>query len=506
MKMGQFLTGFLCAFLVGCGGGDGPAADPNVLSVFKPGDDGSEGTLRWAIQKSNQSPGQYTIQVGSKGNETLIIKPSSELPAIIGPAKILGAWSGSGSPTVVLDGSGWLNMSDVVAPGLPKACPGENPGQYGPNARMIRNVGLKVRDSKSVEIAGFEVRNFCIGIMLHRSSNNFVHHMRLYKNVGTSGILLTGDDETAAGGATVGRTDGNRIEDNYFLNNPDGLDTSRGVSNTTIRRNTLIIDTDGFPSSGMEATSDGLIVEDNVIQGYATGLIVYGADNAFRRNKISDNALAVQHFGGTRNLFEENVVKDNRAGMALTARGAQLTLTKNQIFGNGKDISICGPNNTGTTTSRDGGVCREFDWLTSQFSINMTNLAAPAINDMAADCSDALPDCNLPQNRPEALTASWSSGGYVIGGQLASRPNEKFLLEFFASRSAGPLGKGEGEVFVGTQEVVTDAAGSVKFSFASGAKDPLKDGTKTVYFTAIATRVSNKTSSDFSMPQSASSP
>lgn len=506
------------AVMTGCGGGGDddatspPPPDPNVLAVTKGSDDASEGTLRWAILKNNAEPGRYRIALQPPTTGDLVIKPTSLLPGIVGPAKLQGPWTGQGMPTVILDGSAAIDLSVFVAPGLPKNCPGETAGQYGPNARSLQGAGLKVRDSHSVEFSGFEVRNFCIGIMLHRSSKNHIHHMRFYKNLGTSGVLLTGDDETPAGGSVANSVDGNVVEFNTFLNNTDGLDTSRGPTNTVIRGNSLIIDADGYPSSGMEATSSGLLVEDNLIQGYATGMILAsGNDNVIRRNKLINNALAVHHFNGTRMLLEENEVRGNRAGLMLAVNNSNsITLTKNRLYDNGKDISACGPTNNGSTTSRDGGVCYEFDWLTSQFSLH-TNMVGrgpgPVIaNDDGSTCDDGAPDCSGSLNRPVISRSFWNAGGFVLAGSIHSRPNEKFRIEYFASHAAGPLNLGDGEFFLGQQEVTTGADGRITLNLTTGTSDPLKDGTRGVFFTATATRLSTGQTSDFSAPQLAVAP
>lgn len=92
------------------------------------------------------------------------------------------------------------------------------------------------------------------------------------------------------------------------------------------------------------------------------------------------------------------------------------------------------------------------------------------------------------------------STGFLVSGTLASRPNEKFSIEVFASHSDGIDGRGEGEVFLGKVDASSDAAGLARFSLTTST-DPLKDGTRSVYFTATATRSSNGQTSEFSRPQ-----
>lgn len=493
--------------LAACGTGDAnvsPDARP-ALTASKAVDDGSEGTLRWAILKSNAEPGKYRIVLTPPLGGELVIKPASQLPSIVGPVRIEGPWTGSGAPTVAVDGSTLLDLTVLKGPGIPAACPGEVAGQFGPNTRSLRNAGLQVVDSRDVEITGFEVRNFCTGIMTLRSHDNHIHGMRLFANLGAAGVLITGDDGTAAGGS-AGNSTHNVLENNVFLNNTDGLDIARGSSGTIVRSNTFAIDAQGTPSSGIEIlSSDNAVLEDNTITGYATALQLGGDGHAVARNTLTDNAIALQ-MGGTGYKLTGNVVHDNRTGVMQVAGGDNKlnTLSQNLIYANGKDIAKCGPLN-GATTVPDSGVCLDKEWLTSRIDFSLNGFGPSIPNDGAADCADRFPDCKLPQNYPVLANSAWQASGFVVRGSLDSRPNAKFSIEFFASHTAGIDNRGEGEVYLGKAEVTSDASGNAIFSFQTGT-DPLKDRTRNVYFTATATRASNGQTSEFSRPQRVAGP
>lgn len=341
MRTGILACALAALLLAGCGSGWDAEITPDkgtALVVNKAGDDGSDGTLRWAILKSNADPGKFKIVLTPPAGGELVIKPSAQLPAIVGPARVEGPWNGSGTPTVALDGSAWVDLTVLALPGAPLACPGEAPGQYGPNTRSLRNAGLQVVDSHDVELTGFEVRNFCIGIMSLRSHDNFIHTMRLVRNLGAAGILITGDDGSAAG-LSAGNSTHNVLERNVFLNNTDGLDIARGSARTTVRTNTFVIDADGIASSGIEViSSDNVVLEGNTLDGYATAMQLGGNGHTITGNKLVNNAIALQ-MGGTGYKVTGNVVRNNRAGVLQTTGGTKLeTLSANLIHGNGQDI------------------------------------------------------------------------------------------------------------------------------------------------------------------------
>ena len=141
---------------------------PDVLRVTRTADDGGEGSLRWAIERSNTAPGRFRIEIDPLGQTPHVIMLAAPLPAIKGPVEIEGlAWSRSGEFTA-LDGSGYIpDKGD-------ETCPGAVPGQFGTNVRTTTNPGLAIIDTQGVDISGLEVRNFCIGALIHRASGNVV--------------------------------------------------------------------------------------------------------------------------------------------------------------------------------------------------------------------------------------------------------------------------------------------------------------------------------------------
>jgi 3-dehydroshikimate dehydratase len=493
-------------------GGDGDArVFANVFRVYKGSDDGSPGTLRWAILKANQSPGLDKILIEPRGHRPLVIKPDALLPVIQGPLVIEGDrdWRRERgreghrdrAPDVVIDGSNFIDTSTI------QSCPGENPAQSGPNVRTVQKPGLAIVDTADVEVSGLEVRNFCIGILVWRSRNNFIHHNRLFNNIGGAGVMFTGDN--GAGGVTSGLTVNNVAAHNEFVDNGDGLELTRGSDQNLVSDNAFTMTPSGLtPSQGIETinSSENRIVR-NRFANFSDGIQMNGGNrNTIARNEFTGNSNGIT-LSGDGHLVERNVVHGNRLGIGPSAGNHRFT--ENSIFDNGQDILLC---NAGGT----GGVSPACNPSYPRLGIDLGRDGVTP-NDLATSCADGFPDCdtgpNGRQNFPMlGVPASSDSGLLVLKGSLASRPNQVYAIELFVNRSPGPVdGAGEGELFVGSVRVATDAAGNAVFSLPldpAGVVDRLSERVPggerrhhdrvEVYFTATATDTATGGTSEFS--------
>src|SRR4051812_33017329 len=153
-------------------------ATERLLRVTSAGDDGSPGTLRWAVESSNGTPDADIISIEITGAAPHAITLKSPLPPIKGPVRIEApAWKRTGE-FVGVDGSGY------IAPGGAESCPGATPGQFGANVRTMTSPGLQLIDTRDVEISGLEIRNFCIGILINRSTGVVIRDNRIARNRG----------------------------------------------------------------------------------------------------------------------------------------------------------------------------------------------------------------------------------------------------------------------------------------------------------------------------------
>ena len=179
-------------------------------------------------------------------------------------------------------------------------------------------------------------------------------------------------------------------------------------------------------------------------------------------------------------------------GIGPNAR-SRYTITENSIYDNGHPLLSLAGSAGGTTDPSSP----------TRLGIDVqSNGRTP--NDLPANCADGLPDCDTIQNPGmqnfPVLTpdSSWTATGIVLRGNLPSRPNQTFTIEFFANHSPNAAGQVEGERFLGSTQVTTDANGAALFAFNVPTGDPLGDGSALAHFTATATSATSGSTSEFS--------
>src|SRR6516165_8642628 len=467
---------------------------PEVLRVTRTADDKGEGSLRWAIERNNTAPGRFRIEIAPTGPAPHVIKPVSLLPAIKGRVAIEGAaWKRSGEFTV-LDGSGYIEDKGL------QTCPGAVPGQYGTNVRTTTNPGLALVDTEGVEISGLEIRNFCIGVLIHRSSGNFIHDNRIVANRGGAGVMLTGDDGN--GNPTATTTVHNKVQRNEFLDNGDGLELTRGAAFNLVADNVFrSTDANPEPSQGIEILlgNDNVVVS-NRFEGYSDGLQI----NWGHRNYIAANIFRNNTFGlslsGAGNVVDGNVISGNAVGIAVRP-GAEMTkasISHNAIYDNGQKIERCFAGGSCDPNLRKGGIVFGLPSGEHERYVGKRGVGvAPPPGSLAKICPDGAPNCQAPPNgglaAPTLERVRKRAGELIVQGELRGKPLSRFTVEVFGNRAAG---SGEGEIFLGQVAATSDAEGLGRFSLTV---DAAKLAGMPASFTATLTSADGATS-EFSQP------
>ncbi|HEV7664879.1 MAG TPA: right-handed parallel beta-helix repeat-containing protein, partial [Chloroflexota bacterium] len=283
------------------------------------------------------------------------------------------------------------------------------------------------------------------------------------------------------------------VENSLIYRTGDGMECTRGTSYTTYRNNTLwVTANDVSPrSQGIECAGAGnhhISILNNSFMGFSDGLqLNQASDVLVQGNRITATTYAITS-AGKNVVIKNNVISGNRMGIGPAATSS-VTISNNQIFNNGQPI-LSLPTSAGGTTNASSPALLGID----------LKVDGPTPNDLEDRCADHLPDCDGLQNYPVlSENSSWSSNGLTLVGSLASRPSATYTIEAFGNHQLNPAGFGEGELYLGTTSVTTDASGHASFTVSIPAGTQPADASQPLYFTVTATNPAGSTS-EFSAP------
>jgi CSLREA domain-containing protein len=361
-------------------------------------------------------------------------------------------------------------------------------------------------------------------------------------NVGRGIHTFAGGNQTTIGGDMPGagnvisgnRGDGvlmigseNKLQGNFIGtdatgtadlgNEGDGIEAAFGhylIGGTTPDARNVISGNqrNGLVLSGPSGTNN--VVQGNYIGTDVTGAVALGNGDA----GIRTNAVGLT-IGGTL-AGAGNVISGNGShGIFLDCCGDIRVLgnligtdvTGTIAMGNGGDgvrvdssghrIGGRGSARAGNTIAFNGGSGVFVESNPFSFNFERNAVLANSITANAAlgidldpagitpnDAGDADLGPNRLQNYP-VLTFVASGAGTTIEGTLNSAPNEVFKLDFFFNSACDPSGHGEGEAYIGSADVTTDAGGDTSFTVLFPS--PVPAGS---FVTATATDSNNNTS------------
>ncbi len=463
------LPACLLAWLPGAASAHQPEPVPaarQVLTVDRYADDEAKGSLRWAITTANQSPGTYRIEIAAVGAAPYVIKPTRALPEIKGPVAIIGLpWQQAGQH-VAIDGSAYVTGEGT------KACPGAVEGQYGTNVRTTTLPGLVLRDTQGVELAGLEVRDFCIGVLVNRASGSEIHDNRIVANKGGAGVMLTGDDGTGQSTATT--TLHNRIVRNEFVDNGDGLELTRGAAWNLVADNVFrSTDANAEPSQGIEILwgNDNAVVG-NRFENYSDGLqINWGNRNFISANTFTGNSIGVS-LTGRDNVVEGNTITGNGIGVAVRPQPTSLPnrISANLISGNGLKIERCQAGGACVPGQQRGAIVFGVPGLEHAIFVGSRGIGVdPDPAKKANICGDHVNDnCQPAPNggivAPVIDSARRSGKGLSIDGHFSGVASTVHRIEVFGNAKASD---DEAARYLGSLSVATDAQGQGRFNYTA---------------------------------------
>ncbi|HVK14876.1 MAG TPA: hypothetical protein VM597_39425 [Gemmataceae bacterium] len=512
--------------------------------------DAGAGSLRWAINHSNASPGGDVIAFDIPGGGVHTITPGSRLPGVTDPVVIAGHTQHgfAGTPLIELNGS----AAGAGRPGLVLA--GEASGSVvrGLVVNNFGGDGLRIR-ADDCRIVGNYIGTDATGTAVAGNAFNGV-------------ALQSGVSGNVIGGTTVGARNvisgngfdgvsingpGNRVLGNFIGTTADGTAelgnggtgvfvggggaTGNVIGGTATGSRNVISGNDGhgvwltgFDTSGnvvqgnyIGTTADGAAVLGNTLNGvfisYLAPNNVVGGNTAAARNVVSGNGgHGVEMFvAGT----SGNRVVGNRIGTAA-ASGADLGNGGDGVrFANGAGGNRVGgaASGTGNVIAHNGGAGVRVGSGTGNavlgnriFANTGLGIDLGPVGVTPNDFDDPDVGANHLFNFPLLYDAHqflvvvpYPGPGVItelvmrVRGSVNTETNRTVRIEFFVSPAADPSGHGEGTRFLGATTVTTGGTNTVSFNVLL----PTDDLFEGQVVTATATDLGTGDTSEFSAPQ-----
>lgn len=475
--------------------------------------DPPECTLRAAIQQANFDDGLDYIEFEISGDGPHTIQPASPLPDITDPVLIDGYTEPGASANTAESGSNAVLKIEIDG------------GSAGAGATGLAVVGA---DLSVVTIRGLAISNFTgAGILVDAPGvsieGNFIGTTvdgTADDGNDTQGIFVNAINATIGGGIAARNV--------ISGNGAQGLVLELETFNHEIRGNligTNAAGTAALPNdqNGIDHRGENSSFRENVVSGNAAdGIIVTeGGDNTFEGNFIGTNAAGTAEIPnavvglyvidsegntiGGEGSDEANVISGNGdTGLRLQGQETRFNVITGNYIGTNADGAELGNGTHGIAAVSSGmnfiggtsffdanviahnlgsGVVVSFELLLSTrkqilgnsiygngglgIDLDATDgdfLEADGVTPNDPDDTDTEAPNEL-QNFPVLDSATLTDDLLEISGSLNSVPNGEYLIEFFVSSGCDPSGHGEGETFVGREEISTDADGDATFDF-----------------------------------------
>ena len=488
----------------------GPVGPPPsagiVVNTESDSDDGTcdalHCSLREAINLANAQAGPdnifFDIPGGASAVDPHTIQPTSGLPTVTDAVVIDGTSEPDfrdcpEGPVVELDGTNAGAVDGIAITASGATVKGLTINRFGLNGiDLLLGDGHTIRCNRiGTDSTGtLDQGNGQNGIQAFGSSFNSIggrslSGRNLVSGNGTKGIWLRP-------GAFEGPSTNNTVEGNYIGTDADGEHAlGNGTFGISVDGDTNVVGGDGDGAgnvvsantiSGLEVRGAGNTLSGNRIGTSADGdaalgnsfhgIEIYGANNTIGEpgagNLVSGNlgeGIRMTSAGASGNVVESNFVgtfADGSGDLGNVSHGISMIFgaSDNRVGGTdeGAGNVISGNNRAGVMTIDNASLRNE---ITQNSIYANTRLGIDHNGEgiTANDTDDPDSGPNGLQNYPVLASAVSASGQTVIGGSFNSVPSTTYGLEFFSSPSCHPWGNGEGQTYLGSANLVTDAGG-----------------------------------------------
>jgi uncharacterized repeat protein (TIGR01451 family) len=460
--------------------------------------DSGAGSLRQAIISANSAAGADAISFTIPGSGTQTINVLSPLPAITGAVTIDGTTQNPSATTPPIELNGTSAGNTVV--GL--TC--------GVASCTVRGLVINRFDGTAITLAGSSHVEGCYigtnaagtaaqgngeqGVSINGNSNNTVG--------GTTAAARNVISSSAGNGVLIlGPASGNLVQGNYIGTNAagtadlgnagDGVEmvsatntvTNCTIGGTTAGAGNLISGNNGsgvqffgvgtgnlIQGNFIGTNASGTLPVGNVLNGVvitdATGTTIGGAV-ATATNVISGNGGDGVRINDA--PASNNAVKGNRIGTRSDGTTALGNVGDGIIVLNSaSNNQIGGATGEGNLIAFNGGVGVRIDSGTGNailanaiYSNQGLGIDLTPAGVTANDVGDGDSGANNLQNFPVLQSArSLAGGGSMVQGTLNSTASATFTIQFFANDACDASGNGEGQLFLGSTSVTTNASGN----------------------------------------------
>ena len=238
------------------------------------------------------------------------------------------------------------------------------------------------------------------------------------------------------------------VEGNYIGTTPDGLAPAPGQRG---------------PAGVKLVDSTGTVIRNNVISGmrvpgvnhyqgqlFGAGIHVSSINADTHDTTVEGNIIGADPSGqvAVPNLYGIQVSPYTALNLPFETNIAGNLIAFNERAGIIVQSLVTGVTITGNSITDNGALGIDL----------LDNSAVAGVT--PNDTGDSDFGGNTLQNFPVLSAASTNTATTHIVGMLNSAANQTYRVEFFASPSCDPSGNGEGEMFLGVSDVVTDASGN----------------------------------------------
>lgn len=391
--------------------------------------------------------GNDTIDFNVPGSGAHTIAISITFPSITSPVIIDGYTQPGASANTLAVGDNAVLQIEVT---------GKNPGVFGltleADGITIRGLALN-RFIQAADSGGIAIRSKSAGNVIQ---GNFI-------GLRPDGTVRGNFMDIAITGSTATIGGVNPADRNVISNADFGVVCNGGQA--TIQGNYIGTDPSGTQpqpnGAGIQVyTLDPSTQQHNVIGGVAAG-----AGNLISGN--SGVGVIIDDFGNG-SVVQGNLIGTDAAGTGALPNSFAGVFIEHSAFNNlvgGDDPRASNTiafNGTGVvvTDGSSGNVVRK----NSIFGNKGLGIDLGGDGVTSNDAQDADTGPNDFQNFPVLSSAVVTAGTTAVQGILNSLPNQPFLVDFYANDVADPSGFGEGQTWLGSVAVVTDAFGNASFN------------------------------------------